>query len=179
MRFREKKSYNSERSQLIVLVQGSRNNTSSFIFIERLNTWRSPQYSIGIAKMSGGAINLRMPIRGYGRRIRNRPARRANLLCGCRRITRPPLAQVIILERSLMRLGEPGGLQQPEIVPPWPPRSSPAREPPSARKPCAQPHSLSRGRRGERAILPRPRHMRCRMPSHAHRHMILTRQRNF
>lgn len=84
--------------------------------------------------------------RGGERRIRNRPARRANLLYGYRRIARPPLAQVIILERSLMRLGEPGGLQRPEIVPPWPPRSSPARGPPS-RKPCIQPHSLSRGQR--------------------------------
>lgn len=159
-----KEHYNSERSHRSCIRIQKR--YSSSISVERLNISRSPQYPTGVAKMSSGAINLRMPIRGYGRRIRNRPARRANLLCGCRRIARPPLAQVIILERSLMRLGEPGGLQRPEIVPPWSPRSSPARGPPSARKPCAQPHSLSRGQRGECAILPRPRHMRCRMPPH-------------
>jgi len=35
------------------------------------------------------------------------------------------LAQVIILERSLMRLGEPGGLQRPEIVSPVVPAVQP------------------------------------------------------
>lgn len=163
--------------QIIFITKSIISNNQSFLknletillipSVERLNILQSPQYLIDIAKMSRSVINLRIYRywgiddggREEGWRIRNRPARRANLLRGCRRITRPLLVQVIILERSLMRLGEPGGLQRPEIVPPWPPRSSPARGPPS-RKPCTQPHSLSRGQRGECAILPRPRHMR-------------------
>jgi len=64
-----------------------------------------------------------------------------------------------------MRLGEPGGLQRPEIVPPWP--RGPARS--AGPLPSVESGSHSPSRRGTRrgdkhAILSRPRCARCRMP---------------
>lgn len=107
-------------------------------------------------------------------------ARGADLLCECRRIARPPSsARVIIPERSLMRLGEPGGLQRPEIVPPWPPRSSPVRGPPFPVPSRTVPPVPRRtalpftGTEERNAILPsRPRVAECRHDSSATKKLL-------
>lgn len=91
----------------------------------------------------------------------------------------PSLVQVIILaEHSLMRLGEPGGLQRPEIVPPWS-RCLSATEAlpfPFARTlhivffspPMIRRFTSTRGQE-QNAILPKPQHMpRYRMPPWLH-----------
>lgn len=125
-----------------------KSNPSSSISVESLYTYisRSLKYSpTGIAKMTRNAMNLRMPIRRYGRRIRNRPARRARIYYADAGGSRSrESASNNPRAFSLMRLsGNRAASNGLKSFPLGPPRSSPARGPPSACGPCVQPHSLS------------------------------------